>query len=109
MPAITPAVPAVKTVEEPAAPAKAGLNDVSGPSVNLVNDGRCTATGDPALWKVNVAPETTAAQLKQNLARHVQKLADQKSTWSDDPNATARAAASQIFQALGDSTLAADK
>ncbi len=90
--------------------ASTGLNVVNGPMVNLLLEGR-TVDGvlDSSLWKIDIPNEITGRQLKENLTRHLIKLDDQKSTWPDDVNAAYHAAASEVFQAFNDSTLASER
>jgi len=103
--------PAGKSTEAPPTTMPSTAPLASGPTLILVNEGQGGANGRPegALWRINIPNEISAKQLKDNLTRHLQKLDDAKSTWDKDPNMTARAAASEIFQALTDSSLATDE
>jgi hypothetical protein len=86
-------------------PASTGLSMVPGPTTNLIKEAGTAASP----WKVNIPNEISARQLKENLSRHLRKLDDLKTTWSDDPNVTTRAAAAHVLQALNDATLASDQ
>jgi hypothetical protein len=91
-------------------PADTGQSVVPGPTVALVREGRsASGLSDAALWKVNIPNEISPRQIQQNLVRHLSKLNDQKTTWSTDANATSRAAAAQVIQALTDAALASDQ
>jgi hypothetical protein len=79
---------------------------VAGPTIHLVREGK---SGDAGIWKVTIPNQITGKQLKENLTLQITKLEDQKSVWTDDPNATARAAATAVLRALNDSTLASDQ
>jgi hypothetical protein len=89
--------------------AQTGLGMVSGPVLNLINEGGAGGSSAASQWKVNIPNEISAKQLRENLSLHLKKLDDQKSTWSDDANVTIRAAAAQVLRSLNDATLASDQ
>lgn len=105
-PAVPPKTPGEVAVDPPRnIPASTGLSMVPGPTINLIREGGTAASP----WKVNIPNEISARQLKENLTQHLRKLDDLKSTWSEDPNVTTRAAAAHVLQALNDATLASDQ
>src|SRR5262249_51960156 len=102
----------IKPGDEPArnVPKKTEMSVVSGPTITLVNEaGPATEASKNAAWKVNIPDEITGRQLKVTLTHHLQKLNDLKSTWSDDPRATCHALATEVLQALTDSSIAVEE
>ena len=105
-PADTPSSPLMTTDKNGNdIPAQTGLSVVGGPTVVLVNESKMS----PHAWKLDIPNEITGPQLRDTLKNHLQRVADQKTTWSEDPAATYRAVATQVFQALQDSSLATEQ
>ena len=86
-------------------PLKTGLSVIGGPTLILLNESHATLN----VWKLNIPNEISGPQFRDTLKNHLQKVADQKTTWSEDPTATYRAVATPVFQALQDSSLATEK
>ncbi|HVS70287.1 MAG TPA: hypothetical protein VHQ47_03430 [Phycisphaerae bacterium] len=60
-------------------------------------------------WKIDLPDEISAQQLKDNLARHIQTLDDQKTTWPSDVNQAYRSTAYHVLQAFNDTAVASER
>jgi hypothetical protein len=83
----------------------AGANSVgmSSMTLNLVNEGHIMNA-----WRIS-DPQISAEQLKQNLAKHIQMLDDQKAAWPSDVNAAYQKVAYHVLSAFSDTTVASER
>ncbi|HVX83230.1 MAG TPA: hypothetical protein VH253_00290 [Phycisphaerae bacterium] len=70
-------------------------------TLNMVNEGNS--------WKIDLPDQISDQQLKDNLARHIQTLDDQKSTWPSDVNQAYRTTAYHVLRAFNDTAMASER
>ncbi len=73
-------------------------------TLHFVQDGTAMHT-----WKLDVPDQLSADGLRDNLARHIRALNDQKSTWPSNVDAAYRTTAFHVLQAFSDTSIASER